>query len=110
MKMKPVKCLVTFLKQTVLILYFFKYIVLLGWTSALVSACWVIYGIGMYKLWEPPILPLRLPSKGFNIFYNGVSRAMWGMSLAWITWASAKGYGGTITLENIYDIALKKEF
>ena len=30
--------------------------------------------------------------------------------MAWITWASAKGYGGTITLENIYDIALKKEF
>ena len=34
------------------------------------------------------------PTKTFTVIYSGISRAAWGLVMAWIVFACEKGYGG----------------
>eukprot|EP00095_Tigriopus_kingsejongensis_P009191 maker-scaffold299_size217019-snap-gene-0.12 protein:Tk09191 transcript:maker-scaffold299_size217019-snap-gene-0.12-mRNA-1 annotation:"hypothetical protein DAPPUDRAFT_306180" len=66
--------------------------VVMGWVLALGCLFAVVYGLDLPTVLETQIAP----TKAVSISYGGLHRLVWGLGLAWIVWACAKGYGGWI--------------
>ena len=69
---------------------------MLGWTLAAASAVWVLYGLNFPNilLVDGVNTTLNLPSRTFSAFYNGLSRPLWALALAWVVFACEMGYAG----------------
>ena len=59
------------------------------WCVAVALALAVVYG--PYKSIKPPGVPF---TKFENIMYGTFSRFAWGLALAWVVYASHRGFGG----------------
>ncbi|XP_045202094.2 nose resistant to fluoxetine protein 6-like [Mercenaria mercenaria] len=63
---------------------------MMGWTVATAVAMSVLYG-----LYTPDGTPPDL-SNAVSALYNATSRTAWGLSVAWVIFACATGYGGPV--------------
>jgi hypothetical protein len=64
---------------------------MVGWLIATAMAVSVLYG-----LYTPDGTPPDL-SNSVSALYNATSRTAWGISVAWVIFACATGYGGQYT-------------
>ena len=57
---------------------------------------WVVYGVNIQNIiaYDGINTEVNLPTPTFNIIYSGLSRAAWGLCMAWMVFACEKGYGG----------------
>lgn len=69
---------------------FFQIFVIVMWILTTIVGLSVIYG-----LCEPVLVTYQM-DVGPAAFYNAVSRPLWAMSLAWLTFACVNGYGGML--------------
>lgn len=61
---------------------------MVGWTVATAVAMSVLYGLYTPDGSAPDL------GEGVSAFYNATSRTAWGLSVAWVIFACASGYGG----------------
>ncbi|XP_060590858.1 O-acyltransferase like protein-like isoform X2 [Ruditapes philippinarum] len=67
-----------------------KLLNLVGWAIATAMAVSVLYGLYTPEGNLPDL------SKGVSALYNATSRTAWGISVAWVIFACATGYGGPV--------------